>query len=360
MESFTAQFFDGETAARHTVRVALTDAGLHIAAGDDSFTHLWPYDRLTSSERPRADATLRLGTVDTPDARLIVDSAGFLAHLQSRAPALFASGLQRPATRRRLAIGVACVLITVIALWQGVPAVASTLAPLVPAEWVRGWGETLSIHVTNGARECEGPKGVDALQKMTNRLLVATDSTLPITVRVINHEMVNAFAAPGGNVVIMRGLIENAENPDEVAGVLAHELGHAIKRHPTQALIRYAGVTTLIGMIVGDSNFIIETVAEVGGLALLLSYNRDMEREADFFAHDLLQRTNIDADGLISFFERLADETGEDDDPLSTYLSTHPSTRERIAALKQAYVNLPSPRPALDQDAWQALRSICR
>lgn len=187
MESFTAQFFDGETAARHTVRVALTDAGLHIAAGDDSFTHLWPYDRLTSSERPRADATLRLGTVDTPDARLIVDSAGFLAHLQSRAPALFASGLQRPATRRRLAIGVACVLITVIALWQGVPAVASTLAPLVPAEWVRGWGETLSIHVTNGARECEGPKGVDALQKMTNRLLVATDSTLPITVRVINH-----------------------------------------------------------------------------------------------------------------------------------------------------------------------------
>lgn len=360
MDNFPAHFHDGQTAARHDVAVALAAGGLHIAADDGRFLHLWRYEDLRTSERPRVNAPLRLSTAATPDARLVVDSANFYDGLRHRAPALFARGLDRPAVRRRWVIGLACVAVAAVALWKGVPVLATSLAPLVPAEWVRGWGEALSAQITGDARQCEDPDGLQALQQMTDRLLADAGSTLPTTVVVIDHKMANAFAAPGGNVVILRGLIDEAETADEVAGVLAHELGHAVKRHPTQALIRYAGVSLLLGLIGGDSNIIVETVAEVGGLALLLSYNRDMEREADIFAYDLLQRTNIGADGLISFFERLSDETGEADDPLSTYLSTHPSTRERIAALRQAYVNLPSPRPALDQDAWQALRSICR
>ena len=102
---------------------------------------------------------------------------------------------------------------------------------------------------------------------------------LPLTVIVLDDPMVNAFAAPGGQIVFFRGMIESAESPDELAAVMAHEVGHVVARDPTRLALRSVGSVGLLGLLLGDF--------AGGGLIVVLadqlldsSYSREAEEKA--------------------------------------------------------------------------------
>jgi beta-barrel assembly-enhancing protease len=201
-----------------------------------------------------------------------------------------------------------------------------------------------------GGRTCSTPEGDAAITALKTRLgedIPAAD------VRVVDIPIVNAVALPGGHVLIFRGLLDQATSPDEVAGVLAHEMGHVEHRHVLQALVRQFGLSMVLGGLDGN----------VGGYTnalLSASYSRSAEAEADGYAIDTLTRARTSPLGAAGFFQRMArtEAKAEGAVALMGYLASHPMSSERearfSAAAKGKYA------PALDAAQWQALRSICR
>jgi predicted Zn-dependent protease len=204
---------------------------------------------------------------------------------------------------------------------------------------------------------CEAPEGRAALDRMADRITAGVDLPYPLTVTVLDHEMVNAFALPGGHIVFFRGLIEAAETPEEVAAVFAHELGHVIARDPARGALRTAGSIGVLGLLFGDF---------AGGAAVLFlaerlieaSYSQGAEAAADAFAHDRLIATDLPPGALASFFTRLRDEHGDAEGIVAHFLS-HPQLGDRIARAEAAGAGQGPTRPALTPSEWAALRAIC-
>jgi predicted Zn-dependent protease len=269
-----------------------------------------------------------------------------------------------PAIRRRarrgLRYGAAATLalLAVVGgfIW-GMPIVAAWLVAYVPIEWEKSLSEDVDHEPWWGAR-CTDPAGEAALAKLTRRLTDGIDTPYPIRVSVRDNRLVNAFALPAGRIVLLRGLVADAQSPDEVAGVLAHELTHVLKRHPMRALIANSGLALLFELTIGNG-----TGASLGLVLTTLSYTRAMEAEADAGALDLLRRAGISSAGFASFFARL--ETREEKDgralgigfALPSYLRTHPATQQRLEAIRAD--GAAGTHSALESGDWQALKAIC-
>jgi predicted Zn-dependent protease len=196
---------------------------------------------------------------------------------------------------------------------------------------------------------------------MRARLNADKDLPYPAEITVLDHELVNAFALPGGRVVVFRGLLEAAENPNEVAAVLAHELGHVVNRDPTRDALRLAGSIGVLGLMFGD--FAGGTVVLVLANELInASYSQRAEAGADDYAHHLLTEADLPPAALGTFFTRLKDQYG-DAEGIAAHFSTHPQMTARIEAAMAAQEEAErvghTGAPALDDRQWQALRSIC-
>ena len=136
-----------------------------------------------------------------------------------------------------------------------VPVMADQLADYLPPAGEKALGDTtfeqirsaLSDTEFDPLRICDDVNGTAALHRIKARLTEHIDLPYPLQVHVLNHELVNAFALPGGHVVFFRGLIDAADTPDEVAAVFAHEIGHVVNRDPTRIALRSAGSVGVLG-----------------------------------------------------------------------------------------------------------------
>ncbi len=147
---------------------------------------------------------------------------------------------------------------------------------------------------------------------------------------VANNPEVNAFAIPGGYIVVYTGLLRAADNADEVAGVLAHEIQHVEQRHTLKAVIHALGWRAVLAAAFGDISDGIWT--DMAYRLGSLGYSRDLEREADLGGLKALYRAGIDPRGMPRFFEKLAHRDGTG----IPWLSSHPTGEERMRALGRA------------------------
>jgi beta-barrel assembly-enhancing protease len=143
-----------------------------------------------------------------------------------------------------------------------------------------------------------------------------------------------------------------------VAGVLAHEIGHVGHKHPEAQMIRVMGVQVLLSLASGGG----DTFGSAAAMLTILRYSRDAEREADAYARDMLKAAAIDPLGFKAFFESIKKETGELEEgtlgKLTSIISTHPMTDERIAAIEPLPAGVIA-RAVLNDADWRALRGIC-
>ena len=220
-------------------------------------------------------------------------------------------------------------------------------------------GRAIVAQLSIGRKRCDAGPGRAAVERLVARLRPEHGFVEPLQVTVVESRVVNAFAAPGGQVAIFSGLIDEAETSDELAGVLAHEIGHVQLRHPTKALIRHAGISLVAQSLGGN----------VGGLAdvaILLRGTRQAEEAADAEAVRLLQAARISPEGLARFFARMGEKPGRrkdaDDllDRLADYAATHPSDRSRHNVMARAVRHAGSTTPATTAADWKALKAICR
>jgi beta-barrel assembly-enhancing protease len=188
----------------------------------------------------------------------------------------------------------------------------------------------------------------------------------PVSIEIYDMNLVNAFAAPGGRVVLTRGLIKEASDPDEVAGVLAHELGHVYHLHPEAQLVRLSGLQILASAVSGGASG--DLITSAAGLAAILRYTREAEREADTFARDVMTTASVDTLGLKRFFEKILKmeggaPKGQDSKPsaldqIGNVFSTHPGTEDRIKEIQPLPAGKTA-RKVMTDDQWQALRDAC-
>ena len=182
---------------------------------------------------------------------------------------------------------------------------------------------------------------------------------------VVNSDVVNAFALPGGHIYVNRGLIERADNLSEFAGVLAHEIGHVAERHSVEQLQRAQnanmGLAVLYGVLLGRNPSGIEQAGiQLGGGAVFAGYSRDAEREADQVAVPYLVRSGYSPQGMVTFFQELIEIQQRQPSRVEQWFATHPTTQERVQnaqAIIAATPGAQDSRLTMDSRAFQNFRS---
>ncbi|MBI4663794.1 MAG: M48 family metallopeptidase [Verrucomicrobia bacterium] len=175
------------------------------------------------------------------------------------------------------------------------------------------------------------------LNTITARLLPAVAGTeYRFQFHILDDTNVNAFALPGGNVVVLSGLLNAAGRSEEIAGVLAHEIAHVTERHGFRKIIDAAGLSLIVQTLFGDAGGLMALIADSSEFLLRQKYSRDFEREADDVGWRYLVAAQIDPRGLTEFFRKLM-EHEKSGLAIPGLLSTHPATVERIRRLERKW-----------------------
>ncbi len=358
-------YFDGVTSLRRDVRVRLAADALRILAADGRAIAEWPLDEL--HEVAGFFAGLRL-TRDGADglARLDVRDADLAAEIRRASSAL--NGVRRHSIERRVLLWSLVALVSFCALaFYGAPLLADRLAPMLPWGVDRRMGSALDANfrlllpVRAGGFECGSAAaeqaGRAALDRLQRRLSEGAALPGPIRVVAVRSDLVNALALPGGVVYLFDGLIKRAENADELAGVLAHEVGHVAARDGARRAIQAGGSAFLFGFVLGD---FVGGGAAVAAMRALseASYSRAAESAADLYSVRLMARLGWDQRALGRMLERLGGDDRPDARSPFDYLASHPATSERGRAIDAA-ATAGASTPALDSASFADLKRIC-
>jgi predicted Zn-dependent protease len=349
-------YLDGRTAARQPATIRLTRTALEVTV-EGSGSRLWPYGEFRQTQGAHPGEPVRLERGDElPEAVVIVDR-----HFLHSLVAVAGPDAPRSSGQRRIAIVAgaviaSAVIIVALYLWV-IPELARTAATLVPVAWEERLGAAVVERLVHGQRRCGDVAGQDALDSLLRRLAGTERSSYRFRVVVVDDDDLNAYAAPGGHVVVLRGLIARSQTADELAGVLAHEAQHVVRRHATRATLERASTGLLVAALFGDVSGIIAFAADT---ATTLGYSRLHEDEADREGLGMLVRARIDPAGMIRFYDEVL--AAEVRLPRSVqYVSTHPPTADRVTRLRALAASQSHAEtvPALTGDQWNAVRAIC-
>lgn len=329
-------YHDGRFSRLHHVEICFYPDGAVTIEGEDISLRL-SLDALRVS--PRLGRTPRVLTLPDGASCEVPDDDALDRHLaaaptSSGAPR-FVAMLERYWSTVLLAVA-ASVAGLLLFIQFGVPALAHRVAHALPTAVDEALGEGALTALDEAFFE---PSEVDDATQAELREIFAileTHSDTELTPQLVFRDGgaigANAFALPSGIVVVTDQLVKLAEGTDQVAGVLAHELGHVAHRHALRSVLQQAGVAVMVAAAMGDVASISALAATLPVVLVELQYSRRFEREADAYAVSLLERSGLPPDALAEMLERLSEEAGGTEIP--EYLSTHPDTRERIRAIR--------------------------
>lgn len=339
------QVFDGHAAIPQSGELVVGEGALWLSWNGSSTRYA--REEIASMEVQRRYARLVLAdgvVVELQDEQAI---RGLRSH-----------GYQRVLPFDRSAIGTRLLIsaIVLVLLMAGLfthgtrIAVAVTL-PFFPAELEQRVGKAALqwFRESNDFLVTDIRRGV--LQSSLDRIEAHYPDMGPVTVLVSDHDIQNAFALPGGFIVIYQGILDVMETEDELFGLLAHELGHIRHRHGTKRLLRSVWLGFATGVLLGDVTAVSALLIDSSSLLVAQSYNRDEEREADAFAAEVLRALELEPGGLGRLLARI---TGEGESTWMTYLSSHPPTQQRMT---HSIGEAAPPGRLLSAREWAALKS---
>ena len=357
----SAQYFDGETARAREVNVSDSGMSLTFSGPDTPYTS-WSIIGLHSIDAPAVGQPFRLTHADKPGARLIIRDDQFVKTLVSHSSHLKGGYSSRDISHifgwtigglfAVAAIGYLCLTL-----------LPDYVAHILPNSVRNRVGTQIETAMVGQARVCHSPAGDAALTSMIANLAEGSPDLPPIDVKVFDIPILNAFTVPGGKIILTRELVEKADAPDELAGVLAHEIGHAAYLHPEAQLVRLSGAQVLLSVFTGSNGG--DTTANVAFMATIFKYSRNAETQADAYAQKTLVNASIDPISLKRFFEKILKlESGAVavSGPfarLGGLFATHPGTAERIKEIGSLPAGIIA-KPSLTDVQWKALKDICK
>lgn len=349
-----AVFYDGKSARKRTVSLKITASSLDIHEGEEWIAS-WPVGAVRQKEAQ--EGVLRLTCEGGPElARLDVTDPDDQVAIRAQCLRLHEGVRKDPVGRIVFWSAMAAVSVAVSVLVL-IPLLADRLTPLIPVSVEKRLGKAVDnqLRLAFRGKICTGPAGVSALNALMERL----ESALPgveVDVAILDSSVPNAVALPGGRIYLFRALLDKAQSVDEVAGVLAHEMGHAAHRDGLRKLIQSSGTSYLLGLLFGD--------VTGGGAVVFASryllesaYSRETEAAADEVAAQVMTALGRPAHPMARLLRRI--EGSEGGGRIPAFLSTHPLTEDRLKAMERHVPPQERP-PLLSEEQWRALKDICK
>ena len=356
-----AEYFDGRSALSQNVTLEFDQEQLGqliIKSTNGYPIDVWPLGDVVSGSKlkPTKSAylyrrtTQKNGHTGQTGAYLFVRAeTGAMAELLRKAPVLNISHRQTQGFMRKAII---ITLALVFAVFTFLSLLPRLLVEFMPVSWEMGIGR--AIHeslITYQTALDEGP-AVTAINGLTQRLLGGHRLDPPLDITILCDDTVNAFALPGHRMIILQGLIDKADTPEEIAFVVSHELAHIRNRDPVRGLGRTMGLQMAFSLIAPGSRLagVAETLA---GQA----YSRAVERDADRMGLDMLIDNGISTEGAADFFARIETHHGAGRF-VPELLKSHPETSRRIDAARLRHST--GTAPALTPAEFQDLKLACK
>ena len=228
----------------------------------------------------------------------------------------------------------ALIAMAVLILWVGNNAILAYIVSRIPPSVEEDIGKSVLADIKKEEQFLSDPEYLTYLSAVGKRLNAAMPKgTREFKYFVLDEEMVNAFAVPGGYILVCRGLIEQVQTPEELAGVLAHECAHLTEKHSMRKIAGTLGPGFVMHYFLGARNSLLTSLTATAAYIGQQSYSRKQESEADEIGFDYLVKAQINPEGMIVFFKRMqAQELGFSN---PTFLSSHPPTGERMDKMEQ-------------------------
>lgn len=304
---------------------------------------------LAQSQVQKGGASNRLWMIHSdlyPDLTLCLTSGPWLKEVNAQAAELHSSWRDlQSKSLKKIWMAMALLVISLgalLGLWFSKDALVYALARQIPVSWEVKLSETQLQAMSLSQGFSKDSVALAQIRTLGEPLVLAAQSEPGARIysyqwRIANDPSVNAFAMPGGIVVVNSGLILKASTPEEIQGVLAHEIAHAQAQHGMRNVMSSLGLMSLLSIVTGGAEGLVGVVAGHGGQLLSLKFSRDFERDADEKGFGYLVRQKVNPQGMLSFFQKLMDQPkGKIAEAMEGYeiLSTHPATAERISRLQ--------------------------
>lgn len=244
---------------------------------------------------------------------------------------------------KNIAVAIASIAVVIgivlLAYFYALPAFAKDLVQRIPITTEVAFGEDVLNWFDK--KEFFQPSEImverrNAIRTKFNGLHAQLEMTQYLQLEFRNSKTIgpNAFALPGGTIVITDQMIELAEKDEEILAILAHEAGHVEKRHSMRQILQGSVLALVVATVTSDASSVGATLSGLPAILLQTKYSREMETEADEFAFALLQENGISPEAFATMMEKVQEKVGEFDQ--FSFVSTHPVTAERIARAREA------------------------
>lgn len=225
-------------------------------------------------------------------------------------------------------LGIATILVTVYFLI--VPWLSEKLAGTVSVKTEQQFGDAVFDALNLSAQEDKAATII--VNDFFKEMKVVTGYNIRIT--VVNNDIVNAFALPGGNIVVYTGLLKELKTYPELVALLSHEFSHVNNKHSTKSIFRQLGSSVFLSLLVGRLGSVTSVMIDKADQFKSLKYSRKLEKEADMEGLELLKERKIDPEGFVSLFKRLKNSAPASAMP--EFLASHPDINNRIAYIREA------------------------
>ena len=350
-KSVELQVFHGELLiARHdsgTVEFDLKTAQLTLGGFDNNMLYIYP------------DNQSKLPAILIQDMSLLKELSGS-SNEMVREKAMQATGKQKKKKINKLFSIFIIISFFVCLILLAFTQSSGIVVKLIPVKWDEKLGElgypSAISTMAPGSSKIEDKYVLQSIEEIKNRLSLSLKKTpFKYNVTVLKSPVENAFALPGGKIVIFTGILLKVDSPEELAGIMAHEIMHVEKRHAMKQIVSRMGLSVLFEIVVGDMADAGSVILEVGSELLSLGYSRSMESEADIEGIKLLSAAGIPSDGMIQFFKKMSE--NEKELKSMSWLLTHPLSDERADELSEIYKKYPTENAKKFNINWKTLKS---
>lgn len=343
-------YFDGKSARVHQTDLSFGERAILFSCENELFE--WSYSGIELLDIHLRKITHR----DFSEARLNLSEVDF-EQLSQFAPQISEKSHRNKRNKLVLSLAAAGIAFSAF-IFFGIPLVSRPLALATPPQFEEQFLGSLEAQIDVAFNFCPiDNEGGKALQRLAEKIAKNGDLKFDISVGVIDMQMPNAFALPGGKIYFTESLLKGAENGDEIAGVLSHEIAHIENRDVMASLYRIMGFAVLLDAIVGGGSGASQQLIMLSANLTDLKNSRDAEQRADIRGIELLEMAGLDTHGLANFFKRLEKlENNMGIGDWAEFMSSHPATKARSERISQM---AKTGAPALSAFELAEVKKLC-
>jgi beta-barrel assembly-enhancing protease len=342
---YSADYFDGKTSTPHPASVSITDNIMYIRVQASRDVHTWDLREIHKSEFQNKGRTIvKYGKFPFEYLEFEANS-GLLEEIRqsSAHDSAFARlkyEIIHSEYKAILYSVIGLITFVIASYFVFIPYIAEKAINLVSIENEVKFGKKMfDGYLKNGMGELtkDSVEVNNQATVLVNNFIKNIDlkTPYPVHITVVHDDVINAFAMPGGNIVIFDEMIRKMDEPAQLAALIGHEVSHVNKRHSLKSMSRSLSNYLFLSVIVGDVSAISTVFVDNANMIGQMSYSRSLEEEADLEGLKIMDYNKIDQEGMVRLMEILMFESKKSGSEVPKFLSSHPLTEERIAYIKK-------------------------